>query len=502
MGAGSNLNLSGMNDSVAAATGDTIRVGGATVIEHRFRHRLEREHHPSGLFAPAAPRLERHGDGGRRFNLAIYGSTTRSPRPRATGSGCRGDRRHVTGAGFAVYAAAGTMFTVGGASVIGTTGTVNGSNVNITLQASSHLQLHGSNDAVTVSAGSNLAIYGSNNSVAATTGDGIWMSSGTGDTITGAGFTVYAAAGTGFAVGGNGFSGVLDNVNGSSASVTLQANSNIALTGANDAVTMGAGSSLSVYGMNGSVAAASATRSGSARQRDRDHRFRHRLGRDCRPSGGFALAAPRFERRGDGPRPARTSDLRLEQLGGRNHGRRDLDVVGKRRHDHRRWLTVYAAADTGLVVGGASVIGTTDTVYGSNARITLQASSHLQLHGSNDAVSVGAGSNLAIYGSMNSVAATTGDGIWMSSGIGDTITGAGFTVYASAGTGFAIKGTADVVYAGINDSITDSGSSTLFKIGSNVGNLAVSGFGADPTGIIDLLNGVGGYSSASQALPR
>ena len=38
-----------------------------------------------------------------------------------------------------------------------------------------------------------------------------------------------------------------------------------------------------------------------------------------------------------------------------------------------------------------------------------------------------------------------------------------------------------------------------FKIGSNVGHLAISGFGTDPTGIFDLLNRVGGYTSASQA---
>jgi hypothetical protein len=58
-------------------------------------------------------------------------------------------------------------------------------------------------------------------------------------------------------------------------------------------------------------------------------------------------------------------------------------------------------------------------------------------------------------------------------------------------------GTGDVVYAGLNDAITDSGSSTTFKINSNVGNLAISGF--DTTGIIDLLNGAGGYTTASQA---
>ena len=66
--------------------------------------------------------------------------------------------------------------------------------------------------------------------------------------------------------------------------------------------------------------------------------------------------------------------------------------------------------------------------------------------------------------------------------------------------GFTIVGTGDVVYAGLNDAITDGGSSTTIKIGSNVGNLSISGFGSDLTyGVIDLLNGVGGYTTPGQA---
>ena len=53
--------------------------------------------------------------------------------------------------------------------------------------------------------------------------------------------------------------------------------------------------------------------------------------------------------------------------------------------------------------------------------------------------------------------------------------------------------------AGLNDALTDGGSSDTFKIGSNVGSLEISGFGSDPTGIVDLLNGVGGYATAAAA---
>jgi hypothetical protein len=40
----------------------------------------------------------------------------------------------------------------------------------------------------------------------------------------------------------------------------------------------------------------------------------------------------------------------------------------------------------------------------------------------------------------------------------------------------------------------------VFKIGSNVGALKISGFGSElALGVIDLLNGVGGYATASAA---
>jgi hypothetical protein len=64
---------------------------------------------------------------------------------------------------------------------------------------------------------------------------------------------VSAAAGTAFVVGGNGLSGALDNVSGSGASVTVQAN--VALNGSSDAVTMGAGSNLAVNGSNDAITA-------------------------------------------------------------------------------------------------------------------------------------------------------------------------------------------------------------------------------------------------------
>ncbi len=166
-------------------------------------------------------------------------------------------------------------------------------------------------------------------------------------------------------------------------------------------------------------------------------------------------------------------------------------------------FNVHAASGTELTVGGNGFSGTNDVVDGSNASVGLDASSRMSLIGSTDTATMGEGSQLAVSGSDETITATTGDVIHVNSGTGDTITGSGFTAYGASGTGFTIIGTGDVVYAGLNDALTDSGSSTEFKISSNVGLLKISGFGSDTTsGIIDLLSGVAaaaGFSTPAAA---
>jgi hypothetical protein len=110
---------------------------------------------------------------------------------------------------------------------------------------------------------------------------------------------------------------------------------------------------------------------------------------------------------------------------------------------------------------------------------------------------MGSSSNLTVSGSTDTITATTGDAITVNSGTGDNIVGSSFTVTGDSGTAFKIVGTADVVYAGPNDTLTDGGASTNFKIMGNVGLLNISSF--DPTGVIDLLGGDGGYKTAAAA---
>jgi hypothetical protein len=343
----------------------------------------------------------------------------------------------IAGAGFTIYAAAGTGFTVGGNGSNGTDNFVDGSGADVTLEASSRLSLEGSNDVVTVGSNSNLGFDGSGDSFAATAGDGIWVNSGAGDTIAGAGFTIYAAAGTVFTVGGNGSNGTDNFVDGSGANVTLEASSRLTLEGSNNVVTIGSNSNLGFDGSDDSFAATTGD------------------GIWVNSGAGDTIAGAGF--------------------------------------------TIYAAAGTGFTLGGNGSNGADNFVDSSGANVTLEASSRLSLEGSNDLVTIGSNSNLGFDGSDDSFAATTGDGIWVNSGAGDTIAGAGFTIYAAAGTGFTVGGTGDVAYAGLDDAITDGGSSTVFVINSNVGALSISGLGTDTTGVIDLLGGVGGYSTAALA---
>ena len=349
----------------------------------------------------------------------------------------------IAGTNFTVNASSGTGATVGGNSEFGPLDVVNGSSATVGVETNSHADVTGSHDAVTIASGaaSVLVVNGSNNSIFAASGDIVNLKTGTGDTITGTNFTVDASSGTGVTVGGNSEFGPLDFIDGSSAMVGVETNSHAAVTGSNDTVTMasGAASVLVVTGSNDAISAA---------------------------SGDIVVL-----KSGTG-----------DTITGTN-------------------FTVDASSGTGVTVGGNSEFGPLDFIDGSSAMVGVETNSHAAVTGASDTVTMasGAASVLVVTGSNDAISAASGDIVVLKSGTGDTITGTGFTVDASSGVGLKIMGTADTVYAGLNNSIADGGSSSLIKINGNVGSLTISGFGADATGTIDLLNGVGGFSTPSQA---
>ena len=350
----------------------------------------------------------------------------------------------------------------------------------------------------------NISLSGSNNTITAGAGDTITVTSGTGNTITGTGFTVDLKAGTELAVGGNGAAGTLDVVDGSNATVAVQANSHIGLVGSSDIVSMGASSNLSVSGSNDAVTAT--TGDGIRLNSGTGDAISGKTYVVVAANGlGFTVSGTGetvFAGSNDTITFGASSTMNLE-------GSSDIvnaasgDVIALKTGTSDtvtgKDVVVYSSTGTGVTVGGNGATGAVDVVVGSNATVGVQASSHATLFGSTDAVTIGSSSNVAIDGSTNTVAAAAGDQITLVSGTGDTFSGKGFVVQGLGNVVFTIKGTGDLVYAGLNDAITDSGASTLIRILGNVGSLKISSFGSDASGVIDLLNGVGGYGTAAAA---
>jgi hypothetical protein len=161
--------------------------------------------------------------------------------------------------------------------------------------------------------------------------------------------------------------------------------------------------------------------------------------------------------------------------------------------------------------------GVADYVSASNAAVQL-ANAQVTIEGSNDTVSVASGAANSIAGSGGfavSVAAgaavqlagaaayaVTGSQaqIALATNAAASLTGSLDTVTLAAGAQLTLlSGQQDTFTVGLNDRVVDGGQGTLVKIGGAVGALHIVNFSADATGVIDLLNGVGGYASAAAA---
>ena len=301
--------------------------------------------------------------------------------------------------------------------------------------------------------------------------------------------------------GGNGGTATSDEVAVSNQSVSLASNSRMDLTGSSDSVTVGANSIFGVVGSNNAIAATSGDtvwlNSGSG---------------NTVTGGGF---------------------------------------------------NVNAANGITATIGGNGTNGADDYVAGSDLTLTVQADSRADAAGTGNSVTAGVNSTIGVDGSNNTISAGSGDTVWLNSGNGNTVTGSGLNVNAangitatiggngangaddfvagsdmtltvqsasrvdvggssnsitaggnsivgvagnnntiSAGSGDTVwlnSGASNVVTAGVNNLINDFASASQINVSGNVGNLFVENFGADTSGVIELLSGAGGYASASAA---
>jgi hypothetical protein len=202
-------------------------------------------------------------------------------------------------------------------------------------------------------------------------------------------------------------------------------------------------------------------------------------------------------------------------------------------------FAVLASSGSDLFLGRNGQTGAADTLTASNVTARTGANSNIILSGDDDTVAVREDTNLYFVGDGLSTHVGQGSDVTIngpsSTSVLDTLTGAHFTVTVATASNVELStlgvtatlvdnvalavarsdnsihaGGSDTisilsgaasnqVLLGQNDVITDSGWNSTFEAAANVGAATLKNFGADPAGIVDLLNGVGGYATAQDA---
>ena len=139
---------------------------------------------------------------------------------------------------------------------------------------------------------------------------------------------------------------------------------------------------------------------------------------------------------------------------------------------------ISGAGDTVVVAsGGANVItdtsGSLEVVEHVSANVRLAGSALFYAGATQARVALGANVQAQVWGN------------------GDT-----FALNAGASVDL-LQGQSDAIVTGLNNHVVDNGTGTLVKIAQAAGTLTVGGFANDATGVIALLNGVGGYKTVA-----
>jgi hypothetical protein len=169
-----------------------------------------------------------------------------------------------------------------------------------------------------------------------------------------------------------------------------------------------------------------------------------------------------------------------------------------------------AATLTGTNGASDLFVGSGDTVTLENAQVRMRGtgdsvsvasgSSNLVMGAGTIQVTEAAGANVRLGGTATYQATATQARVALAPGITAQVSGVGDTFVLNAGAQVNLSsGHQDVVVAGLDAHIADGGGGTIVRIAQAVGALQITGFGADTTGVISLLNGVGGYTSKAEA---
>lgn len=125
---------------------------------------------------------------------------------------------------------------------------------------------------------------------------------------------------------------------------------------------------------------------------------------------------------------------------------------------HAAGDSVFAADGGSVTIGGNGATGADDMVIANANALTLQTNSRMDVAGSGNTITVAANATLGVEGSNNTITTATGDSIWLNSGAGN---------------------------------IVDVGSSE---------QIGIWNFSQAPGGVVDLLQGAGGYTSAGSVV--
>jgi Ca2+-binding RTX toxin-like protein len=148
---------------------------------------------------------------------------------------------------------------------------------------------------------------------------------------------------------------------------------------------------------------------------------------------------------------------------------------------------------------------------GSNSTVTLGKGDDTITGGHNNKLTIGKGDqSITLSGGNNTITLGRGDSTISVGGVGNTINlgkgdntvhgGSGDTINITRGT-LNITGTKETVFlspsgATVNDFSTD----LTLKIGPTAGKDTLTNFASDPGGVVDLLGGIGGFTSVAQVL--
>jgi hypothetical protein len=148
---------------------------------------------------------------------------------------------------------------------------------------------------------------------------------------------------------------------------------------------------------------------------------------------------------------------------------------------------------------------------GSNSTVTLGNGDDTITGGQNNTIKIGNGDqSITLSGGNNRITLGKGDSTISVGGSGNKInlSNGNDTVHGGTGdtinitkTTLNITGTNEIVFLSpSNARVTDSSTDLTLKIGPTAGKDVLSNFASDPGGVVDLLGGIGGYTSVPQVL--